>query len=98
LCPRSYTDKDGGKSLYFMYMPGREMLLEEFKKNFANYMRFRHPSVKYKWRQDCSAFKRLGYDGAANNIQAIISRHYKLSFIGSDRGIARFIISSLWPV
>jgi phage/plasmid-associated DNA primase len=50
------------KSLYFMHMPGREMLLEEFKKKFANYMRFRHPNVKYKWRQDYSAFKRLGYD------------------------------------
>ena len=50
------------KSLYFMHVPGREMLLEEFKKKFANYMRFRHPNIKYKWKQDYAAFKRLGYD------------------------------------
>lgn len=50
------------KSMYFMRVPGREMLLEDFKKKFANYMRFRHPHVKHRWKQDYSAFKRLGYD------------------------------------
>lgn len=35
--------------------------MEEFKKKFFGYMRFRHPQVKHHWTKDYSAFKRLGY-------------------------------------
>lgn len=35
--------------------------MEEFKKKFYDYMRFRHPLVKHRWTKDYSTFKRLGY-------------------------------------
>ena len=50
------------KVLYFVKVRDQCMLLEEFKKKFRNYLRFRHPHVRYKWDQDLSAFKRLGYE------------------------------------
>ena len=52
----------GNKDVYFMKKPGTFMLLQDFKHKFINYMRFRHPGVKYKWTSDYNAFKRLGYD------------------------------------
>ncbi len=48
--------------MYFVKVKNECMLLEDFKKKFMNYMRFRHPHVKYKWDNDLSAFKRLGYE------------------------------------
>lgn len=50
------------KVMYFVKVKDHYMMLEDFKKKFLNYMRFRHPNVKYKWNQDLSAFKRLGYE------------------------------------
>ena len=50
------------KVMYFVNIENECMMLEDFKKKFMNYMRFRHPHVKYKWDQDLSAFKRLGYE------------------------------------
>lgn len=50
------------KVMYFVKIKNECMMLEDFKKKFMNYMRFRHPNVKYKWDQDLSAFKRLGYE------------------------------------
>ena len=50
------------KVMYFVYVKDKTLLLEKFKQKFMNYMRFRHPHVKYKWDQDLSAFKRLGYE------------------------------------
>ena len=35
------------------------MMLEDFKRKFFNYMRFKHRNVKYNWAQDLSAFKQL---------------------------------------
>ena len=52
-----YADKD----VYFMKQVGASMLLQDFKNKFLNYMRFRHPGVKYKWTSDYSSFNRLGY-------------------------------------
>lgn len=51
----------GDKDVYFMNQPGAVMLLQDFKNKFLNYMRFRHPSIKYRWTSDYSAFNRLGY-------------------------------------
>lgn len=48
--------------LYFVQVKDEVMLLEDFKKKFRNYMRFRHPHVRYVWNDDLSAFKRLGYE------------------------------------
>jgi phage/plasmid-associated DNA primase len=50
------------KVMYFVKVNDQCMMLEDFKRKFINYMRFRHPNVKYKWDQDLSAFKRLGYE------------------------------------
>ena len=50
------------KIMYFINVKDACMMLEEFKRKFHNYMRFRHPNVRYKWDQDLSAFKRLGYE------------------------------------
>jgi hypothetical protein len=50
------------KVMYFIRVENQFMMLEEFKKKFSNYMRFRHPNVRYKWDNDLSAFKRLGYE------------------------------------
>ena len=49
------------KVMYFVQQPGRSLWMEEFKKKFFDYMRFRHPQVKHRWSKDYSAFKRLGY-------------------------------------
>ena len=49
------------KVMYFVQQPGFTLWMEEFKKKFSDYMRFRHPLVKYRWTKDYSAFKRLGY-------------------------------------
>jgi hypothetical protein len=51
----------GDKSVYFMRQEGAVMLLQYFKNKFINYMRFRHPGVKYRWTSDYSSFNRLGY-------------------------------------
>ena len=51
----------GDKDVYFMRLPGAAMLLQDFKNKFLNYMRFRHPGIKYRWTSDYSAFNRLGY-------------------------------------
>lgn len=51
----------GDKDVYFMKLPGAAMLLQDFKNKFLNYMRFRHPGIKYRWTSDYSAFNRLGY-------------------------------------
>lgn len=48
--------------LYFRKKKGSSMLLEDFKTKFKNYMKYKHPEVKYKWTSDYSSFKRLGYD------------------------------------
>jgi hypothetical protein len=48
--------------MYFVKVKDSCMMLEDFKKKFLNYMKFRHPHVRYKWDQDFSAFKRLGYE------------------------------------
>jgi phage/plasmid-associated DNA primase len=50
-----------GNSVYFMKNESSVMLLQDFKRMFNNYMRYRHPSVKYKWTSDYSSIKRLGY-------------------------------------
>ncbi len=49
------------KVMYFVQQPGRSLWMEDFKKKFFDYMRFRHPQVKHRWSKDYSAFKRLGY-------------------------------------
>lgn len=51
----------GDKDVYFMKRQGAVMLLQDFKNKFINYMRFRHPGVKYRWTSDYSSFGRLGY-------------------------------------
>jgi hypothetical protein len=50
------------KVLYFVKVKDHCMMLEDFKRKFFNYMRFKHRNVKYNWAQDLSAFKRLGYE------------------------------------
>ena len=52
----------GDKNVYFKRHAGSAMLLQDFKNKFMNYMRFRHPGVKYKWNSDYSSFRKLGYD------------------------------------
>ena len=49
------------KVMYFIQKHGHNLWMEEFKKKFYDYMRFRHPQVKHRWSKDYSAFKRLGY-------------------------------------
>lgn len=49
------------KVMYFVQRPGHTLWMEEFKKKFYDYMRFRHPLVKHRWSKDYSTFKRLGY-------------------------------------
>jgi hypothetical protein len=49
------------KVMYFVQRPGHTLWMEEFKKKFYDYMRFRHPLVKHRWGKDYSTFKRLGY-------------------------------------
>jgi REP element-mobilizing transposase RayT len=51
----------GDKDVYFMKQEGAMMLLQDFKNKFMNYMRFRHPGVKYRWTSDYSSFHKLGY-------------------------------------
>ena len=58
----------GDKNVYFMRQQGCTMLLQEFKNRFMNYMRFRHPSEKYRWTSDYSSFHKLGYDVTRKNI------------------------------
>lgn len=52
----------GDKNVYFKRQTGSAMLLQDFKNKFMNYMRFRHPGVKYRWSSDYSSFIKLGYD------------------------------------
>lgn len=49
------------KIMYFVQRPGHTLWMEEFKKKFFDYMRFRHSQVKHRWTKDYSTFKRLGY-------------------------------------
>ena len=58
----------GNKNVYFMRQQGSTMLLQEFKNRFMNYMRFRHPSEKYRWNSDYSSFHKLGYDVTRKHI------------------------------
>ena len=51
----------GKRDVYFMKQDGACMLLQDFKHKFMNYMRFRHPGIKYKWTSDYSSFHKLGY-------------------------------------
>lgn len=51
----------GDKDVYFMKQQGAAMLLQDFKNKFMNYMRFKHPNVKYRWTSDYNSFNRLGY-------------------------------------
>jgi len=51
----------GNKNVYFMHQPNSFMYLQDFKHKFLNYMRFRHPHIKYTWSSDYSVFKQLGY-------------------------------------
>jgi hypothetical protein len=53
--------------LYFKRKQGSTMLLEDFKRKYQNYMKYKHPEVKYKWNSDYSSFKRLGYDVKYSN-------------------------------
>ena len=57
-----------GKLMYFMNMKDSWMLLEEFKRKVMNNVKLKHPNVKYKWKADYSAFKRLGYDVVCTHI------------------------------
>ena len=57
-----------GRYMYFIRDTNSSMLLEDFKKKFFNWMRFKHPNVKYRWTQDYSAFKRKGFDISRTNI------------------------------
>ena len=47
--------------MYFVQHDGYTLWMEEFKKKFYDYLRFRHPLVKHRWTKDYSTFKRLGY-------------------------------------
>jgi hypothetical protein len=49
------------KIMYFVQKNGHVMWMEDFKKKFYDYMRFRHPTVRHRWTKDYSTFKRLGY-------------------------------------
>ena len=49
------------KVMYFVQRPGHTMWMEDFKKKFYDYLRFRHPLIKHRWSKDYSPFKRLGY-------------------------------------
>ena len=51
----------GNKDMYFKREEGSVMLLQDFKRKFLNYMRYRHPGVKYRWNSDYDSFERLGY-------------------------------------
>ncbi len=59
----TWYDKASGsrKIMYFVQQPNNSLWMEEFKKKFYDYMRFRHPLVKHRWSKDYSTFKRLGY-------------------------------------
>lgn len=48
--------------MYFIKEPDSIMLLEDFKKKFFNWMRFKHRNTSYKWTHDYSAFKRKGFE------------------------------------
>jgi hypothetical protein len=56
------TSGPDDNAMYFLKVKNHCMMLEDFKKKFFNYMRFRHPHVRYRWNNDFSAFKRLGYE------------------------------------
>ena len=58
----------GDKNVYFRRQRGSSMLLQDFKKRFMNYMRFRHPGTKYQWNSDYSSFNKLGYNVTRKNI------------------------------
>lgn len=52
----------GNRFLYFIKESNSMMLMEDFKNKFFNWLRFKHQNVKYKWTNDYSAFRRLGFD------------------------------------
>jgi hypothetical protein len=52
----------GDKCMYFLRKEGCIMHMEDFKKKFYNWLRFRHQNVKYRWTCDYSAFKRKGFE------------------------------------
>ena len=56
------------KIMYFVQIPGHTMWMEDFKKKFYDYLRFRHPLVKHRWSKDYSTFKRLGYSVERRNV------------------------------
>ena len=65
----------GNKDVYFTKQQGAAMLLQDFKNKFMNYMRFRHPLVKYRWTSDYSSFSRLGYRVACQHICKACGSH-----------------------
>lgn len=65
----------GDKNVYFMNVPGATMLLQDFKNKLMNYMRFRHPGVKYRWTSDYSTFNRLGYNVRIQNVCKACGSH-----------------------
>ena len=52
----------GSKHMYFVKQQGSIMFMEDFKKKFFNWLRFRHQNAKYKWTSDHSAFRRRGFE------------------------------------
>ena len=65
------------KSLYFMHIPGREMLLEEFKKKFANYMRF--PPSQYQIQVEARLFSFQAFRlrcGLRIHLQIVSDKHW----------------------
>lgn len=89
-----YNDKD----VYFMWHEGSTMLLQDFKNKFMNYMRFRHPSVKYRWTSDYSVFNRLGYNVVYQNICKNCGLHAKFGCC-ADYNVAnrskRYVIENI---
>ena len=49
-------------SVYFMKDDNASMLLQDFKRMFMNYMKYRHTGVNYKWTSDYSSIRKLGYE------------------------------------
>jgi hypothetical protein len=86
------------KDVYFMNVPGAIMLLQDFKNRFLNYMRFRHPNVKYRWTSDYSTFNRLGYNVKIMHICKACGSHatskccYRYSIANRSK---RYVIENL---
>ena len=58
----------GGNSVYFMKDDDATLPLQDFKRMFMNYMRYRHPGIRYRWTSDYSVLTRLGHDVEYGNI------------------------------